>query len=113
MNENKFLISAVTLACRLKNDTVHTRLLIQKGLLSLIIRETSAYFLNNGQVYLKVLYTSLFATAYFGLFRVSEVTSGSHPILVKDVHVAKNKKKLQFILQTSKMHGRDKKNHKL
>ena len=55
------------------------------------------------------MYSALFSTAYFGLFRVSEVTSGEHPIKAKDVRIAKNKKKMMFILRTSKTHGQDKK----
>ena len=50
-------------------------------------------------------YCALFSTAYFGLFRVGELTSGSHPVLVKNVHVGRNKNKVLFMLLTSKTHG--------
>ena len=53
--------------------------------------------------------TSLFASAYYGLFRVGELTSGEHPIKVTDVHVGGNKQKILFVLRTSKMHWSDNK----
>ena len=51
-----------------------------------------------------VLYRALFATTYYGMFRVGEVTSGSHPILAKDVHIGINKNKMLFMLRSSKTH---------
>ena len=55
------------------------------------------------------MYQALFATAYFGLFQVGELTKGSHPICAKDVHIGENKKKLLFILHTSKTHWKNSK----
>ena len=51
-----------------------------------------------------MLYRTLFSTAYFRLFRVSEVTSGAHPVLAKDVHIGSNKNKVLFVLSSSKTH---------
>ena len=59
------------------------------------------------QPYLTLLYRALFSTAYFGLFRIGELTKGMHPVLAKDVHIADNKRKMLFILHTSKMHWTD------
>ena len=53
------------------------------------------------------MYSCLLSTAYYGLFRVSELTSGVHPVLACDVQIAKNKKKLLFILRTSKNHAKN------
>ena len=50
---------------------------------------------------------ALFSTAYFGLFRVGEITKGDHPILAKDVHIGSNKNKLIIILLTSKTHWKN------
>ena len=58
------------------------------------------------QPYLLKLYQALFSTAYFGLLRVGEITTGSHPILVKDVELGKNKRKIKFTLHSSKTHNR-------
>ena len=69
----------------------------------MLIDKTHALFSN--QPYLDALYTALFSTAYFGMFRVGELTSGEHPVLVNDVQIDRNKQKILFILRTSKTHG--------
>ena len=83
-----------------------TRLPIHKNLLELLLTETKNRFLSKGQNFLAILYSCLFLTAYYGLFRVGELTSGSHPVKVEDVHVARNKDKFLFILRLSKTHGK-------
>ena len=105
LNENKMLISSLTKACKIKNDRVRTRLPIQKGMLRIIIQNTRDFFETLHQQYLADLYQAMFSTAYFGLLRVGEIASGSHPILVNDVEMAANKKKIMLILRTSKTHG--------
>ena len=59
------------------------------------------------QPYLSTLYKAIFATAYYGLFRISEVVKGEHVIKAKDVHIADNKEKIMFVLFTSKTHWWD------
>ena len=59
-------------------------------------------------MYLSLLFKAVFSTSYYGLLCVGEVTTGSHLIRVVDVHIAANKKKLMFILWTSKTHGLNK-----
>ena len=54
---------------------------MRKGLLALILRETHSFFNSKGQTFLAALYRALFSTAYFGLFRVGELTKGEHPVL--------------------------------
>ena len=71
-------------------------------MIRVLIKSTERLF--DKQPYLETLYKALFITAYYGLFRVSEITKGAHPILAKDVHIGINKNKLLFMLQTSKMH---------
>ena len=107
LNEDRFLLNAMTKACKLKNDRVTTRLPIRKGMLKLILQEVEKYYHNKKrtQPYLTSLYKALFSTAYFGLFRIGELATGTHPVRAKDVHVAKNKKKFLFVLRTSKTHG--------
>ena len=73
-------------------------------MLRILIHTTFLHF-SDTQPYLAYLYGALFSTAYFGLFRVGEVTSGSHPVKVGDVHIGRNKKKMLFVLRTSKTHG--------
>ena len=105
INENSYLLSSLTRACRFTNDQVRIRLPIQKGLLNLILIKLAVLFPN--QPYLLTMYRALLSTAYFGLFRVGELTSGDHPISAKDVHIAENKNKLKFVLHTSKTHWMD------
>ena len=47
---------------------------------------------------------AMFATTYYRLLRVGEVTKGAHPIVVNDVNVSDNKKKFLIVLRSSKMH---------
>ena len=51
--------------------------------------------------------------SYYGLFRIGELTKGTHPILAKDVHIATNKKKLLLILHTSKAHWKGDKSQQI
>ena len=48
----------------------------------------------------------MFALFYYGLFRIGELTLGNHPVKASDVHIAKNKDKMLFILYTSKTHDK-------
>ena len=47
----------------------------------------------------------MFLVAYYGLFRVGELTESQHAIKLRNVHVAQNRKRILFILPTSKTHG--------
>ena len=58
------------------------------------------------QIYLGTLYKAIFITAYYGLLRIGEVAKGDHPVLTRDVRIGINKKKLLFILRTSKTHNK-------
>ena len=49
----------------------------------------------------------MFTTAHYGLFRVGEITTGEHPVMVKDVMVDPAKQKILFILRSLKTHGKD------
>ena len=46
---------------------------------------------------------------YFGLFRIGELTWSDHCLKARDVQIGTNKKKLMFILRTSKTHDQDSK----
>ena len=109
VNENRYLLSSLTKACRYVNAKVRTRLPIYKELLQVILNSTNEYFLNINQPYLACFYKAIFAVSYYGLLRVGEVTTGSHPIAARNVHIATNKDKILFILFTSKTHWMDEK----
>ena len=93
LNEDQFLLNALTRACKFKNDVANMRLPIRKGMLQVLIHHTFQHFVMK-QPYLVHLYTTLFSTSYYGLFRVGELTSGTHPVKVADIHIARNKKKM-------------------
>ena len=42
--------------------------------------------------------------AYYGMFRIGEIADSDHTILAKNVHAACNKRKMLFVLYSSKMH---------
>ena len=87
VNEDRVLLNSITKACCQVNDRLFVRFPIHKGMLKLICEAVSNMF--HSQPYLKHLYRAMFSTAYFGLFRVIKVTQGEHPILARDVHLAK------------------------
>ena len=102
IHEDKFLLGAITKGCSIKNDKVITRLPIHRRILQLLLQKLDDIF--DTQPFLRHLYKALFSTAYFGLFRVGELTKGDHPVKACDVHVGVNKKKMMLILRTSKTH---------
>ena len=59
------------------------------------------------QPYLSILYKALFLIAYYGMFRIGELTLSDHTVKAKDVHIATNKNRMLFILYSSKTHGRE------
>ena len=111
LNEDRYLLNSLTRACRFKNNSVRTRLPIRKPLLTLMIRSLPRIF-DSDQPYLVCMYRALMITAYYGLFRVGELCftkQTEHAVKAKDVHVGRNKRKMMFILRTSKTHWSDKK----
>ena len=105
VDDTKVLLNSLAKACRLVNDKVKNTLPIRKKLLELILFEIQRKF--NTQPYLEIMYKTLFSLAYYGLFRVGELTTGAHPIKACNVHIAQNKEKLMILLYSSKMHGKE------
>ena len=103
LQEDRVLLTSLTKACRYRNDSILIHLPIQKGVLAMILEKIKELFA--AQPFL----LNLFSTAYFGLFRVGELTTGDHPVLARDVHIGINKKKMLFLLRTSKTHWKDSK----
>ena len=97
ISEDRSTINSVTRACRLHTDKYKIRLPITKSLLRRILDETENAFKSCN--YLATLYGALFSTAYFGLFRMGEITKISHVVSAADVQVGTNKKKLCFIIR--------------
>ena len=106
LSEDKYLLNSLIKACQLNNDKLQVRLPIHKDLLHVIIKSIKAHFQASGQNYLATLYSAMVAMAYYGLFRIGEITNSPHVLKVDDVHIGTNKKKLLFILHSSKTHTR-------
>ena len=107
-NQNAFKFASLTRGCKLENDRVKTRLPIRLKLLELILDKIEIHYLRKrNQPYLNKLYKCLFVLAYYGLLRIGEMASGSHPFKAKDIHVSHRKQKILIVLFTSKTHGRD------
>ena len=114
LNEDLWLISSLTRACKIKNDKVIATLPIHKHLLNLLLKQCVIYFGNEkGQPYLQSLYQAMFSAAYYGLLRIGEIAKRPHVILADDVHIAENKQKMLFMLKTSKTRGRGDKPQKI
>ena len=61
-DDNKVLLSAITRACKIKNDVLRTRLPIHIGLLEMLLFEVNREF--QDQPYLRCLYLAMFIIAY-------------------------------------------------
>ena len=111
INDDKILLNSLARACRIVNDRVITRLPIRSKLLELLIFEVQRMFAT--QPYLEIMYKNILLLGYYGLFRIGELTSGSHPIKAADVHIAQNKDKMLFILHSSKTHGKESRSQRI
>ena len=111
LNEDRCLLNSLTRACQLKNDRVRTKFPVTKNVLKVMLSTMDHMAFFSTQPYLQFLYKALFVTAYFGLFRICELTltPSHHMVHAANVHIGKNKNKLMFVLHTSKMHNKGKK----
>ena len=75
-------------------------------MLQVLLNEVATFFIQKNQPYLAALYAAIFTSMYYGMLRVGELAAGNHPILAVNVHIAQNKQKLLFILETSKTHDK-------
>ena len=104
LNVSKLLLNSLTKACKLENDSVKTRLPIQRSFLEVLLFEVERKFLiKKQQPYLDTLYKTIFIIAYYGMLRISELV-GIHAFKAKDIHVANNKQKILILLYSSKTH---------
>lgn len=101
VDDNAFRFTALIKSARYKNNKINLRMPIKINLLNRILDEVEKIPRFGNQPYLVALYRAMFASAYYGLLRVGEMT-GSHAVTAKNVHIAKNKRKAQFRLWTSK-----------
>ena len=99
-DDQKVPLNTIIKACKLKNDVVKTRLPISCNLLELILMQVNRQL--NAQPYLCIMYKCIFLLGYYGLLRVGELVTGSHPIKAAHIHLGENKDKILIILYSSK-----------
>ena len=63
-NDNLVLIRSLAKACKIVNDTVRTRLLINCNLLEILLFEVQCFFTFKNQYYLEILYKTIFIMCY-------------------------------------------------
>ena len=97
LNEDLFLMNSLTRACKMKNDSLIV-------CFQAILHQTHKHFIQISQPYLGKLVPAMLLASYYGLLRAGEITQGPHVILAKNVHITTNKKKLMFLLRSSKTH---------
>ena len=105
IDNGKLMLGSLIKACRLVNDKVRTRLPIKQKLLEILLFEIQRIY--SSKPFLEIVYKTIFSLAYYGLFRIGELTTGTHPVKACDVHVGQNKYKMLFVLRTSKTHGKE------
>ena len=110
-DDNKVILTLLTKSCRLRNDSVMTRLPIQHNLLEMLLFEIEHIYHN--QINLQIMYKALFMMSYYGLMRVGELTEttqfSNHAVKACDIHIGRNKRKLLIMLYSSKTHGKESK----
>ena len=101
--QEQVMLSILSKSCKLINDRIRTRMPIHRKLLDTLLFELGRKYAT--QPYLQAMYKCLFSLAYYGLFRIGELTLSDHVVKVKNVYFGVNKNKILIILYTSKTHG--------
>lgn len=102
IDSTKCRFHSLVKAARIKNGKVKIRLPIKLRLLNRMIEEVPALKKLQNQPYLVKLYKAIFASAYYGLLRIGEITGSKHSIKSRDVHVALDRPKVQFRIWSAK-----------
>ena len=97
-NEDRVLLNALTKACKVQHDVIHTKLPFRCNLLHLLFKAIEDMYA--AQPYLECLYKAMLSTAYYGLLRISEYTQtdAGHAVKVGNVQIGVNKDKFMLIL---------------
>lgn len=100
LDSEKCRFHALVKAARIKNGKIKMRLPIK--LLNRMIEEVPRLKRFKNQPYLVKLYRAIFAVAYYGLLRVSEITGSKHLLKSRDMHLAQDRPKVQMRIWTAK-----------
>ena len=106
LNMSKVLLASITKTCKMRNDRVNNRRPLQIAILEMALIQVERYQRARNQYYLEILYKTIFLVAYYGLFRIGELTESPHVIRAVDVHEGRNGTRFLFLLRSSKTHSR-------
>ena len=105
--DERVWLQALFKSCRKLNDVHSPRFPIHFSLLELILFEVDRLY--DQQLYLSVLFKTIFALAYYGLIRIGEISDSRHAIRACNIQLAQNKDKIKILLYSSKMHDKESK----
>ena len=103
IQDDNLELQAIVRACKLENDTLKVRLLIDVKLLEILLFEVKQVFRKD--MYLEKMYKAVLLLGYYRLMHVGELTLSPHVLKAKDIHIARNKNKLLIVLYSSKTHS--------
>ena len=110
-NDSLILIETIIKACKIMNDTVFHRFPISIGFLEMLLFEIQHMY--SSDIYLELLYKTIFLVAYYGMLCISEIASSDtdvsldHSVKACNVHMGTNKPKVLLVLYSSKTHGKE------
>ena len=103
IDNNSYLLASLLKACKyVERDRVCLRLPIHRGMMRLLVDKVDRFYQDRGQPYLVKLYKAMMMTAYYGLFRIGEITQSNNVIKYRNVHTGRGKDKVLFVLWSSK-----------
>lgn len=100
--DKNFEIASIIRTCKIKNNAVFYRCGINKPMMKNLVAILKKDCNDKGQEYLFKLYRAMFWTAYYGMFRISELTESKHALKFQDMKEAINKRKFLCILRSAK-----------
>ena len=86
--DERVWLQALFKSCRKLNDVHSPRFPIHFSLLELILFEVDRLY--DQQLYLSVLFKTIFALAYYGLIRIGEISDSGHAIRACNIQLAQN-----------------------
>lgn len=102
--DKNFEIASIIRTCKIKNNRVFYRCGINKVMMKDLVACLDRLYKQEGQTYLYYLYRAMLWTAYYGMFRISEITDSNHVLKTQDVKESINKRKFLCVLRSSKTH---------
>ena len=98
-------LTALVRACK-KNDTeLFVRIPTQRSLISGTRSIRNHFVKCKSTIFSKIIQT-ITVSEYFGMLRIGEMMTGLHPVAASDVLASEANRKLQYILRSSKTHGK-------